>query len=419
MEKYTFTFLLGPKKCGKTVCLKQLWQDYTRAGIKTEYINFKTLNHGEEQFETYRTIKRSIKADKPIIYLLDEVTSLENAEMKLCILASETESLKNENTKVLFVGGPPAILGTWADRAFGDTAGYVYTDFLSYAEYLKYKNIQEVSEKSYLDFLFNAADFHKFAILRDYLRSCLAEAEIANHNTVNCIYDSDVYLLTGNKDTLISIFHHIVLSLCAPISPENVPAGTSLTCDRRALCGGSDNIAERLRQAYRNSCATMQKTDREAIRQAAVFLERYGLIMVTTISGKFTHVTDTWYFLDGRYGCNLIKDFRSGYTMTINHPMFYLMILQGILGKDMPGPSDLPVDLLGSIAECQARALLPYGFAVGIPDRFHRPSSFKKIDYVCRSQSVAVGFAVARPSEKRFFPAAGGLGLRMYPCDQG
>ena len=66
MEKSNVVFLLGPRKCGKTVALLQF--EKNRDNVK--YYNFKTLSQ-DESMDLFDAIKSAMKEDKDAIFLLD------------------------------------------------------------------------------------------------------------------------------------------------------------------------------------------------------------------------------------------------------------------------------------------------------------------------------------------------------------
>lgn len=60
-------FLLGPRKCGKTVALKQLEHE-----MRATYINFKIISENDSS-NVFDSIISSMKNDEKHIFLLDEI----------------------------------------------------------------------------------------------------------------------------------------------------------------------------------------------------------------------------------------------------------------------------------------------------------------------------------------------------------
>ncbi|MDE5749124.1 MAG: AAA family ATPase, partial [Acetatifactor sp.] len=77
------TFVLGPRRCGKTVCLLQVNDAYENA----EYGDFKKLNTEQQGMEVLSRIQKSIEDDEDKIYLLDEMTYAPLPEKYICEIA--------------------------------------------------------------------------------------------------------------------------------------------------------------------------------------------------------------------------------------------------------------------------------------------------------------------------------------------
>lgn len=408
IKENNFSFLLGPRKCGKTVCLKQLLQDYTRAGVKAKYINFKTID-SNAQYKVLGDIYRSLEADEAIIYLLDNITYLENAELNIATMAGEMEDQNNKNTKVLFTGNQSTTVRTWANRAFGGFIEDVYADFLSYPEYLRYEKREDVSEESYLDFLYNMAEFHNIISLKNYLRGCLADAAIANRNTASYIVRSECDLLTENPDMLVSVCYMTLFSLRNHIEYEKLREGNGLTKNIpayfRAVGKGLSNtdFAEGIRDSFLSKYRQIQCADNETLRQALLFLHRSSFITLTPMANDPENIPDVYEIFVNNADPDITGDLFNRYSITINSPMFYIMILQDILGQCMPGPRNLPREFLGSIVECQTIGLLPSGFELKNAADETGHNDAEAATPVNVADSAAVKFAVSRSQGKVFY----------------
>ena len=190
LEQNSVSFLLGTRKCGKTVCLKQLNEELNNS----TYIDFKTLSD-DEKLDVFDEVLDSIKNNKDKIYLLDEITYVKTAEVEIYKIANTLADIDNNNTKIVFTGSQSVALEAWANRAFAGNVGKIKVDFLTYSEFLRFKGMNEVSAETYNQFLFESADFYKFVSLEDYLKGCLEETIISNNNTSNYIYNNDCYNL--------------------------------------------------------------------------------------------------------------------------------------------------------------------------------------------------------------------------------
>ena len=104
-------------------------------------------------------------------------------------------------------------MNAWANRAFAGNVGKVKVDFLTYSEFLSYKNITEVSPATYNQFLYEAADFYNFSSLEDYIEGCLEETITSNANAANYIFDNECDLIKDNPKLLINICYQTMFTL--------------------------------------------------------------------------------------------------------------------------------------------------------------------------------------------------------------
>lgn len=396
IEKNTVTFLLGPRKCGKTVCLKQIKDSFTDAS----YIDFKTFSSDEKKYMVFDDILAAIKNNKPEIYLLDEVTYVPNIETKICEIANELSDINNTQTKIIFTGSQSVALEAWSNRAFAGNAGKVYANFLSYAEFIKWKGLSEISPNTYNQFLYEAADFYHFSSLEEYLKGCLEETIISNNNTTNYIFNNDCNLLEGKIDTLVNICYQTLFTLHNQTNVQTFFKDNKL---RDTIIGtfrdtcqqiGSNSVAEKIEKSFIGSYSQIQSQDLDTLKQAFLFLKKCDLITITPITRDLDNIPDIYRDLCSEDSkINYKTDLFRNYNLTINYPMFYVQILKDILGPDMP--EKLPGVILGSIVECHARGLLPDGFE-------YRPIVIedgrevdREIDYINFSKGQAIELTIA------------------------
>jgi len=144
-------------------------------------------------------------------------------------------------------------------------------------------------------------------------------------------------------------------------------------------------VADLLRGRYQN----FKRMSGEELLQSFQFLYSCGLSTVT-------HVTDD--FESSPYYCRqLLSDFGEKppkqeimrqLNICIKYPMFYVDIVQDLLGEDMPDV--LPPSLIGGIVECHVRGLLPDTGCIEYHDADDR-----EIDYVNTSLQEAVEILVS------------------------
>ena len=165
-------FLIGPKKCGKTVCMRQLKQEYQNS----RYINFKMFNTKGSQ-EVFEQIIQSITNKEDVVFLLDEIPYAFCPEYELFSIADALTENENTNTKVVVTGFPAVAVSAWARRAFHGDAVLLEMDFSS--------------------------DISRFGSVKEYLQACLDETDISNTNTSNYLFDNENHLL--NVEVLLQV----------------------------------------------------------------------------------------------------------------------------------------------------------------------------------------------------------------------
>ena len=85
-------FLIGPRKCGKTIALKQI----NKENKKCNYTDVKMLD-SKEKVDYIDKIINSIKNNEEVIYLLDEATYLERPELDIERIANTYADVFNNN----------------------------------------------------------------------------------------------------------------------------------------------------------------------------------------------------------------------------------------------------------------------------------------------------------------------------------
>ncbi len=75
---------------------------------------------------------------KSIVFLLDEITYLEDADITLARIAQRAKGACS-GFKVVFTGSQPQVIRTWMHRYFSSDAFIVYCSFLGFDEWLKFQ----------------------------------------------------------------------------------------------------------------------------------------------------------------------------------------------------------------------------------------------------------------------------------------
>ncbi|MDE6015719.1 MAG: AAA family ATPase [Acetatifactor sp.] len=350
------TFILGARKCGKTVCMKQLAASLPNA----VYVDMKADFDTDEQRRKFTNrILDDIRNDKEATYLIDEATYMALPDKEICKIAGAFSDVINKNTKIVFTGSPSNALEFWGHIACGGNAAFIRTGFLSYPEWLAYRGTTEVSEKTYLDFLLNVRDFYDcFKNTKEYLQGCLDETVISNRKAVEYIVGNSVDEL--DAEMLLDVLYASLVNLHNHTKYETFANANQFA---EMLATGGHYKHFKAMSAF--DCKT-----------AMQFLSNCGLTTLTYVSDElaadpyiastFLQETNEWYRNPQLF---------ARFNLTINYPMFHIDLIENVLKDKMV--TELPRDLLGSIVECHVRSLLPTNGCFE-----YRDSKGVEIDYV-------------------------------------
>ncbi len=398
VKKQNVTFILGPRRCGKTVCMKQLQDTFSSNNDfeKVIYIDAKREpipTFGKNKF--IDDIIDAINENKKTLFLIDEATYINNPDWSIMDIQDAFTSCNNTNTKVVFTGSQSKALSSWGHQAFAGDAAYIYADFLSYPEWLAYKNISEPSEENYQQFLKGTREFYKnFNNTREYLTGCLDETVRSNANANNIIYGNDCSEVTVDK--LLDVLYASLVTLhnrtnySTFVSPDylekSIKHHFAQNIDpENDMPEIHDKIAKHLADRYRSF---KSMTSRE-LKQSLQFLNNCGLITTTYVSDDLDANAYVCQSFLSPYNDNFNKEEVMGKINTcIKYPMFYVDLLQDVMGNKMP--DKLNNALLGSIVECHVRGLLPSKGAIE-----YRDEQENEIDYVNTSRQSAIEISIS------------------------
>jgi hypothetical protein len=404
IDNHSTTFLLGTRKCGKTVCLKQVAEEVENA----KYVDFKECDK-DERLRILDEVLADIRSDRTVVYLLDEITSVRNYDIEICKIAEAYTDLKNRNTKIVFSGSQSVALGVCADRAFAGNTNVISVDFLTYSEFLRFKGIQEVSADSYNQFLMEVFDFYDdFTSLRQYLEGCINETITSNMKASEIILGNETSLTKEDTDFLINVCYQTLFNLHNHVSAkrffENEKLREDIPSYFRGICKDldDDKIADKISKSFIGSYNVIKSRDVETVRQALLFLQKCDLITITPVANSMNDVPDIRRnIITGDKIIHLKDDLFSSFNISIKYPMFYVQILKDILGKDMP--QKLPSPLLGSIVECNARGLLAAGFELKVSGKDENGVNVQKeVDLVDLKTSTATELTISKKHTKHF-----------------
>lgn len=397
IERNKVTFILGARKCGKTVCMKQLNDELPEA----EYYDIKSMDD-DDAIDLKDEIIDCIHRNDKRIFLIDEATYFSIPEKTIAQIANAFAACENTNTRVVLAGSQSIALETWANRAFAGNAEFVYADFLSYPEWLAYKGINEVSEKTYGQFILGTREFYKdFVSLDQYLKGCLEETIVSNLKSSNIILNNNCDRL--NEKILKNMLY------AAMITQQDRPdiinfydkdkvfreIRHSLKIAFRTI--GKEEVQQRIDKIFSDRLEAYSSMDMETFRQGLVFLYRSGLITLTHVSDEnknFENIIDVYMDLCRRddYKIKTKNDLFETVNISIKYPMFYAEILKEVLLDDMP--TEIKGNILGGIVECHTRGILPQEYSY----EYH--NNGREVDYVNFAERKAIEISISNKSAK-------------------
>ena len=400
LNKRNIIFLLGPRKCGKTVALQQI----NKNNSNTQYIDFKGFSE-EKSMDIINEIVEDVLSSKEKTYLLDEMTYAFFPETEIEKIAEAyTDTIASgvdAKTKIIFSGSQSIALAAWGRRSFSYQAEFVNLDFLSYPEWLRYKGREDVNAESYADFVKGTSEFYNFTTIKEYLEGCLEETVVSNANSRNYIYGNDCDLVDTNE--LINILYLTLFSLHDVSSAQTFFKNDVLSDRITHLSRQIENknplskieIRERISKTFLNKYNNLKSVDMDTLKQSFAFLMRCDLITATPIFSdmeqKNINVLKQLETVDSIYKKK--NDLLGKVNFTINYPMFFIEILKEILKDEFT--EKISGTLMGSIVECHIRGLLPSYSTFEYHDEFDR-----EIDYINRSEGMAVEITISNKDVK-------------------
>ena len=387
IKEHSVSFVLGPRKCGKTICLRQIKESHNNSVYVDAKADFKT---SDESMSFITQVKKDIESGKDVIYLIDEATYLFYPDNEIASIADSFAETDSPKTKVVFTGSQSKALDSWGHSAFGSNVNYIHADFLSYPEWLAYKHINEISEESYASFVIGTKEFYPhFNTVKDYLSGCLNETVHSNNNSCRVIYNNDSSIFFDNEEALLDVLYASLVSshnieIKQTFFKENRLIDDIIYYFRDSISNENknkirDNISSFLFERYKN----YKSLDSNELKKAFQFLYNCGLITITPVSDNFD--------VSPYAAKNLINDFRVTpdvdffykFNICIKYPMFYVELVKEMIGEDMP--DNLPNAFMGDIIEKHVRGLLS---DVGCME--YHDDIGKEIDYVNTSQLTAI-----------------------------
>lgn len=391
--KNKVTFVLGPRKSGKTIALRQLHEELANS----IYVDIKQFTI--EQSDMFiQEVCDSIRAGSNKIYLIDEATYLNYPDRCVEEIALALADNPATCTRVVLTGSQSRALQYWGNRSFCGNACFIETDFLNYAEWLEYKGITDISEQTYIQFLLSVDEFYEMSSIEKYLAGCLQETIISNSKTLEVILGNSCDLLT--VDILLDILFAALVTLHNHVSylrfRDKMYLDSSIKHFFKNIYDSRPGIADKIISIVSKRYKHLQDLPETTLRQALVFLVRSGLLTITEVSDRPPKGDICVDLLSLDPGVSYKDNLFEHINICIRHPMFYIGILKMIFSECEL--KYLSRELLGSIVECHARGLLSRKYCY----EYHNMQDDSEIDYVNFDDNIAAEFSVGNNHKNNF-----------------
>ena len=308
--------LVGIRRCGKSVILKQIMDEIKENGIKENhiiYINFEFVEF--EDLKDYKKlnsyIKERIKDNKKYYIFLDEIQNVEKFEIIINSLRASSE-----NISIFITGSNSKLLSNELSTVL--SGRYVLFNIypLTYKEYIELTGKEPKNEENFWDFvkwggLPNRVQFTDETNIKDYL-----------HSVFDSIILRDVVERLGLKDTIL---FNLILQYLIDITGREFSA---------------NNIIKHLKSEGRITSTETLYTYLDALCKALIIQKIYRY----DIHGKAILKTLNKYYMTD-LGIAQIKNnnFKINKCFAIENVVFNELLVRGYevyIGKLNPGEID-------------------------------------------------------------------------------
>ena len=401
IAKTAVTFILGARKCGKTVCMNQLANAY-QTNEQFENVYYVDAKNDCPRIKDKIALKKQIISDidnnRKSLYLIDEATYLDAPDATIGQIRNAYSRQAGRDTRIVFAGSQSRALEYWGKSEFSGFSSFVKPTFLSYPEWLAWKGMTEVSAETYFQFIRGTREFYRdFVSMKDYLYGCLDETVKSNNNAENFVPENDCRGLTD--DMLLDVLYATLFSLHNSGTYFSFSKADSLS--RKLITHFSErfSISEEMIEDYakdilKERYANIKSMSAYDLKKALKFLDNCGLITITPEISSFGEALH----LDGKLsvpenGKATKEEIFAKNNICIAYPMFYVDIMEQILGDTLTDA--MPHKILGSIVECHVRGLLPNTRCVE-----YRANNSTEIDYIHSSLYTAIEITISDKKPK-------------------
>ena len=392
----------GPRKCGKTFCLRQLSSEFGY-----DYYNFKNLNTDEAEELLLELMSR-----EEGVILLDEVTYIEG----LFQWISKLDEIKFDkpNLKFVITASQSYALYVTVSTAVGANAEFIRTSFIDFEEWLVYRNkisygdSYEPTEDDFLDYISGGNIFTGILNNLDYIDDCVHETIVSESKSFYAI--NGIAHGTNDVSTVALFFMYMSLfdlhnrrsfarknDYPNSLASIRISGGDDINYIKRSV------FMDRVYNKLANLIIKVQKLTVYDIRNALRLLEQADLITIVEVSDDKFKLEKT-EFLQSNNTTDIDKsDLFDNINIVPKNPIFYVNMLHEVLHELQREQliKVLPKDLIGSIYECVIRGLFTYQDETNYQIEFQYDGG--EIDYVNLGTREAIEISVGKNHTTKHF----------------
>ena len=394
--------LSGPRKCGKTFCLRQLSSEFGY-----DYYNFKNLNTDEAEELLLELISR-----EEGVILLDEVTYVEG----LFQWISKLDEIKFDkpNLKFIIAGSQSYALYVTVSTAAGANAEFIRTSFIDFEEWLVYQNkisygdSYEPTEDDFLDYISGGNVFTGILDNLDYIDDCVHETIVSESKSFYAI--NGIAHGTSDVSTVALFFMYMSLfdlhNRRSYVHRNEYP--NSLASVR---ISGGDDIKYIKRDVFMNRIYNeldkliikVKRLSVYDICNALRLLEQADLITIVEVSDDKFKLEKTEFLQSNNTTDITLSDLFDCINVVSKNPIFHINMLHEVLYELQKEQlvKFLPKDLIGSIYECIIRGLFTYQDETNYQVEFQYDGG--EIDYVNLGTREAIEISVGKNHTTKHF----------------
>lgn len=384
---HNFCCLIGPRKVGKTVCLKQIENEYSAL-----YIDLK-------KDDGIGLLERIFTSGKHII-LIDEITHLSHFDYfieELAVRYANSIATNSYFPKIIITGSQAVALDYIASKSFATNTERIYTSFIDFEEWLVFKHIidsyNEVyipKVEDYIDYIRFSSEFSHCTSNQEYLKDCINETVKSNLNM--CGYAANISDVSmGDYDNIVALTYAVLLSLHNSSSYETMfkfresfDKLLPLLKDKRDF--DREDFRDKVITVLRKYMTLISKMKLSDLKRYIRFLMQTDMIICNEKSTVLEYSELMRWLVNAIDidGINTSMDFFSRFNLTFKYPLFFVNLCEDVIKESgiQLSTSLYSGALLDSIYECNLKGILSYKLRRNHLLEYHDKLTGDEVDFV-------------------------------------